>query len=286
MKRIHVVILLVCWLLLMGYAVARVPSAPAPALANATVTPLIPGPYPTPRIPNELTYYTKRCWPACHYDPAWLSEEPNRLTQAFEDDLSADWAWLREDGKLWSLETSPGKLRITAPAGSTRAPGGDLQRVKNVLTHRAPATHFDILTKVTFDPDEAFQSAGVFVELDDGTIISLGRGTCEEEDDPACLGDGVYLDGLAAGGRYQGASIDEDTVCLMLRRAGNSYVGYYHLSEAGETDLPTHMGWTEVGRCYYTGAAPKRVGLLVSQGESGAAEVSADFDVVTVVERK
>jgi hypothetical protein len=286
MKRLSIGILLVCWLLLMGYAFARTPSAPAGVLAEVTVTPLIPGPFPTPRIPNELTYYTKRCWPACHYDPGWLSEEPDRVTEEFEDPLGSDWTWLNESDGLWSLEELPGALRIVAPGGSMRGEGGDLEGVTNVLAHEAPAMHFDILTKVTFNPSEDLQNAGVFVELDDGSVISLGRGTCEEGDDPACVGDGVYFDARGSDCSYEGIPISADTVCLMLRKAGSSYVGYYHLSEPGETEMPTHIGWTEVGRCYNRDVTPDQVGIAVSNGRPGAAEVAADFEIVTLVERK
>lgn len=286
MKRLSIGILLVCWLLLMGYAFARTPSAVAPALAEVTVTPLIPGPFPTPRIPNELTYYTKRCWPACHYDSSWLSEEPDRLTEEFEGPLGSDWTWLNENDSLWSLEELPGALRIIAPSGSMRREGGDLQGVTNVLAHAAPPMHFDVLTKVTFDPSEDLQNAGVFVELDDGSVISLGRGACGQGDDPACVGDGVYFDARGSDCGYQGIPISADTVCLMLRKAGSSYVGYYHLSEPGETEMPTHIGWTEVGRCYNRDVTPDRVGIAVSNGGPAAAEVAADFEIVTLVERK
>lgn len=286
MKRLSIAIVLLGWLLLVGYAVVQTASSPAPVLAEATVTPLIPGPYPTPRIPNELTYYTKRCWPACHYDPTWLSEEPNRLIEEFEGSLGSDWTWLNENDDLWSLEESPGALRIVAPSDSIREPGKDLQGVTNVLAHEAPAEHFDILSKVTFDPSDSVQNAGIFVQFDDGSVISLGRGYCEQTDDPACVGDGVYFDALRAEGNYRGVPITADTVCLMLRRAGNSYVGYYHLGETGETEMPTHIGWIEVGRCYKVDATPERAGLAVSNGGSGASEVSADFEIVTLVERK
>jgi hypothetical protein len=72
----------------------------------------------------------------------------------------------------------------------------------------------------------------------------------------------------------------------MLRKAGSSYVGYYHLSEPGETEMPTHIGWIEVGRCYNRDVTPDRVGIAVSNGGPGAAEVAADFEIVTLVERK
>jgi hypothetical protein len=237
-------------------------------------------------VPNELTYYTKRCWPACHYDPSWLSEEPDRLVEDFDGPLASGWAWLNEDDALWSLEEEPGVLRVVAPSGSVREEGGDLTDLTNVLTYEAPATHFDILTRVTFDPQEDLQSAGIFVQLHDGAVIWLGSGTCDQAGVPACEGDGVYLDAVGAGCTYRGISVPSDTVDLMLRRAGNSYIGYYHLGEPGETVMPTHMGWEEVGRCYRPGATPQRVGFGVSNGEMAAGPVSADFDVATLVERR
>jgi hypothetical protein len=286
MKRFPVAVLLACWLLLLGFAIARIPASPAPVQAESTVTPLIPGPFPTARIPNELTYYTKRCWPACHYDPGWLSDEPDRLSEEFEGAFDPHWTWVNENDALWSLEESPGALRIAALEGSVRTPGGDLEGVTNVLEHTAPPEHFDILTRVTFKPSDNLQNAGAFVELDDGAVISLGRGYCGQGDDPACVGDGVYFDALGAGGKYRGVPISADSVCLMIRKAGNSYIGYYHLSEPGETEMPTHMGWTEVGRCYRAGSTPETVGLAVSNGSAGAPEISADFEIVSLVERK
>ncbi|MGD2147113.1 MAG: hypothetical protein PVH41_10495 [Anaerolineae bacterium] len=286
MKRLSIAILLLCWLLLVGLAIVRTTPSPSPALADSTVTPLIPGPFPTARIPNELTYYTKRCWPACHYMPAWLSEEPDRLTEEFEGSFGSDWVWLNEDDALWSLEESPGALRIAAPGGSFISEGADLEDVTNVLAHAAPPDHFDVQTKVTFDPGQDLQNAGVFVQLHDGAVISLGRGYCEPGADRACVGDGVYFDAVGVDCDYRGAPVSADTVCLMLRRAGNSYVGYYHLSEPGETEMPVHMGWTEVGRCFLPGATPMSVGLSVGNGSPGAGEVSADFDIATLVERK
>ena len=286
MKRLSIGVLLLGWALLVGLALVRTQPSAAPVRADSTVTPLIPGPFPTARIPNELTYYTKRCWPACHYNPAWLSEEPDRLIEDFEDSIGPDWTWLSEDDGLWSLDESPGALRIAAPGGSFIDQGGDLEDVTNVFAHEAPSEHFDVLTKVTFDPGDDPQNAGPFVQLHDGPVVSLSRGYCDPGDDPACVGDGVYFDAAGVDCDFRGAPVSAGTVCLMLRRAGNSYVGYYHLGEPGETEMPVHMGWTEVGRCYLPGATPMRVGLAVTNAGRAGTGAAADFDVVTLVERK
>ena len=124
------------------------------------------------------------------------------------------------------------------------------------------------------------------MQLHDAAVISLGRGYCEPGSGSACVGDGVYFDAVGVDCDYRGTPVSADTVCLMLRRAGNSYVGYYHLSEQGETEMPVHMGWTQVGRCFLPGATPMSVGLAVSNGSPGAREVSADFEIATLVERK
>jgi hypothetical protein len=200
--------------------------------------------------------------------------------------LGSDWTWVNENDSLWSLEETPGALHVVAPRGSIREPGGDLQDVTNVLAHAVPAEHFDVLTEVTFDPSDDFQSAGIFVQMDDGSVISLGRGTCEQGDDPACVDDGVYFDALGADCSYQGIPISADTICLMLRKAGNSYIGYYHLSEPGESEMPTHVGWVEVGRCYNRDVTPDRAGIAVSHGRPGGAEAAADFEIVTLVDRR
>jgi hypothetical protein len=72
----------------------------------------------------------------------------------------------------------------------------------------------------------------------------------------------------------------------MLRKAGNSYIGYYHLSEPGESEMPTHVGWVEVGRCYNRDVTPDRAGIAVSHGRPGGAEAAADFEIVTLVDRR
>jgi hypothetical protein len=286
MKRLSIAIVLVAWLILVGYAMARSLPAPSPAVAEATVTPLIPGPMPTARVPNELTYYTKRCWPACHYDPSWISEEPPRMTETFDSAPGADWTWISEDASRWSLEETPGALHIAVPGSSIREKGGSLEDVVNALAHEAPAPHFDVMVRVVFDPADVPQSAGVLIEMEDGSVLSLAKGHCAEGYDPACVGEGVTFDGLGAGCDYTAVPISADRVDLMLRKAGNSYIGYYHLSEPGETEMPTHVGWEEVGRCYNRDVTPERVGIAVSNGGPGAAEAAADFELVTLVERK
>jgi hypothetical protein len=281
MKRFLVVIILGGCFVLLGYIAMF--SSPLPAMSKATVTPLIPGPMPTPRVPPNKTYYTKRCWPACHYDPNWISDEPPRNTLDFESTLGPGWAWINEDPSHWTLTEVPGALRIVSQSGSIAGASG-LQGAKNVLVRDAPAAEFfDAITRVEFDPTSSFQEAAIFIQLDDGSLASLSRGYCREEDDASCVGSGVYFDGSGLGCARIGVPVSEGTVNLMLRQAGHSYVGYYCLGE----NIEPEAAWIEVGRCYSRGASPARVGLAVAHGEGAdVSEIPADFDLFSTIERK
>ena len=143
-----------------------------------------------------------------------------------------------------------------------------------------------VLEDATFEA--AVEEAGARLRR---LIESKGVGVIAGIASPHAMNEDLFsfrrlFDALGADCSYWGVPISADTVCLMLRKAGNSFIGYYHLSEPGETEMPTHMGWAEVGRCYKVGTTPERVGLAVSNGGPGAAELSADFEIVTLVERK
>jgi hypothetical protein len=221
-------------------------------------------PRPTPRIPN-YAYYTKRCWPGCHYDPAVFSEEPRAYLHQFEGDLPAGWSWINEDSTHWTLTEAPGVLRIVSQPGSI---SGDLRDASNVLVGDAPSGHFDVVTRVTFDPTDDSQSAGIFVQFGDAGVISLTRGYGAE-------GQGVYFDGSDLGCGCAVVPTTEEEVYLMLRKAGNSYIGYYGLGKK----------WAQVGRCYDYVQTPSCVGLAVARADPGALEIPADFDLISVVER-
>jgi hypothetical protein len=221
-------------------------------------------PRPTPRIPN-YAYYTKRCWPGCHYDPAVMSEEPHTYLHNFEGELPSGWGWINEDSTHWTLTESPGALRIVSQPGSI---SGDLRDASNVLVRDAPSGHFDVVTRVTFDPTDESQSAGVFVQFGDAGVISLTRGYGVE-------GQGVYFDGSDLGCGRAVVPTTEEEVYLMLRKAGNSYIGYYGLGNR----------WAQVGRCYDYVQTPSCVGLAVASADPGALEIPADFDLISVVER-
>lgn len=262
MRRLPYFTLALCLLLT---ACASTPSTPLPTVS---------APRATPRIRNT-TYYTKRCWPACHYDASLIKDAPIPVSYDFDGQLESGWAWVNEDPTHWTLTEVPGTLRILSQRGSI---SGDFQGVQNVLLRDAPEDHFDIIAKVTFDPTSNFQDAFIFIQMEDSHLVSLSRGYCQEGADPSCVGSGVYFDGSDVGCVRVGGQISTETLHLMLRRAGNTYIGYYYL---GEGD------WVEVGRCYNITSAPTSIGLAATSGDSelGASEIPADFDNFTFVER-
>lgn len=255
MKRLPILLIVFCVLLTVYVS----------ALSPSPSTILVPR--PTPRIRNT-TYYTKRCWPACHYDTTLIKPVPIPAIHDFDATLESGWTWTNEDPTHWTLTEVPGTLRVVSQSGSI---SGDLQNAQNVLVRDAPAGHFDIVTKVTFNPTSDSQNATIFIQLDDGYLVSMGRGYCREGDAPSCVGSGVYFDGSELGCTRVGMSTSAETVQLMLRKAGNSYVGYL-LSEGD---------WAEVGRCYTATMVPSRVGLTAT----GTPDILADFDSFTLVER-
>lgn len=261
MKRFSI-LLIIIWLLLIAYASAFSPPQAA-----------MPGPRPTPRI-RSTTYYTKRCWPACHYDTTLIKPAPLPAIHDFDAELESGWTWISEDPTRWTLTEVPGSMRIVSQLGSL---SGDLQGAQNILVRDAPADHFDIMTKVTFNPTASSQNATIFVQLNNDHLISIGRGYCREGDDPSCVGSGVYFDGSDLGCTRIGVPTSAETVHLMLRKAGNSYIGY----------LLSENDWVEVGRCYNTTMTPTSVGLTATNGDGdpNVPEIPADFDSFTLMER-
>lgn len=248
---------------------------PTPIARQASGSPALSR--PTPRIPNRV-YYTKRCWPACHYSPGTVKPAPHPSIHDFDRELPAGWTWINQDSAHWTLSEVPGALRIVSQAGSI---SDGLQNARNVLVRDAPTGHFDIITEVTFHPSSDFQSAVIFVQLSDDRVVSLSRGYCRV----GGVGSGVYFDGPVPGCTGAAVPTSAETVTLMLRKAGSSYIGYYRLDEGD---------WVEVSRCTNLMTAPTSVGLAaindVPRGTgdhaSDAPETPADFSSFTLVERR
>jgi beta-xylosidase len=260
MRRLSVALITACLLL-------------AACATNPTPTPepvVTPAPRPANKVPNRA-YYTKRCWPACHYDSEAVKPVPHPTVHDFEGELPADARWINEDTTHWTLAEKPGVLRIVSQGGLL---SDDLQGARNVLVYDAPDGHFDIVARVNFDPASEAQNATIFVHLSDGHVVSLSRGYHQE----GGVGSGVYLAGPESNCPPAAAATSEKSVLLMLRRAGRSYIGYYG---AGEGD------WIEVGRCTNLATPPAIVGLVAVNDTQypSAPEIAADFDSFTLMER-
>ncbi len=221
---------------------------------------------PTPRIPNRA-YYTKRCWPACHYGR--VHDSRAFLTAEFEGELGTGWEWLNEDPAGWSL-TDAGTLRLVAQP-AVLAEG--LEGVPNVLRQPVPTGHFDAVVEVSFAPTAAGQQAVLLIQMEEGPVVYVSRGHCDEA--PSCAGSGVYFQSTSPDCLPGGVPYDAPTASLMLRRAGNSYIGYLLQGDA----------WQEVGRCFARWTPAYSGITAISAGRDTASLPAVDFDSFTLVDR-
>jgi YVTN family beta-propeller protein len=189
----------------------------------------------------------------------------------FDGALAPDWSWVDEDPSHWNLTEMPGMLRIVTQGESLYRAG----KPRNLLLRDAPATDFEILTKVTFDPQANFQQAAILIYQDDGNFVLLNRGFCSVG---SCPGSGIFLDNVMNGKRDEENSPQKasslQTTWLRLRKEGIQYIGFY--SADGQT-------WEELGPVDNP-LTPSKVGLMAnnSNADPGVPQIPADFDSFTV----
>ena len=99
MKRSLVAQITVCLLL--------AACAPTPTPTPQPVATQVPR--PANKVPNRA-YYTKRCWPACHYDSETVKPVPHPTVHDFDGDLPPGSRWVNEDATHWTLTENPGTL--------------------------------------------------------------------------------------------------------------------------------------------------------------------------------
>lgn len=116
----------------------------------------------------------------------------NTWTDDFNGVLATDWSWIDEDATHWNLTEVPGMLRIVTQGESLYRAG----QPRNLLLRDAPATDFEITTKVTFDPQDNFQQAAILIYQDQNNFVLLNRGFC---DVGSCPGGGIFLDNMING---------------------------------------------------------------------------------------
>ncbi len=116
---------------------------------NITVAALDTAPVPAPPTPSVGTLL-----------PAYSDE--------FNGSLGPQWSWVREDPSKHSFVND--QLEITV--------NGDLYRqfnsATNILLENQPTGDYVMETKLTFDPNQNFQSAGLLVYSDDDHYIKVG----------------------------------------------------------------------------------------------------------------
>jgi hypothetical protein len=243
-------------------------SAPTPTpTATRTVTPTA-SPTPTPTATPTATGTPTPTLPA-HPECVWIESFDGPF-------LKPSWSWIREDPSHWSLASHPGVLRITSQQGALL---GATNNAVNVLLRGLPEGDFEVRTRLLFAPTENFQIAGLLIYEDDDNFMALGRAFCDVGP-PLCVGDGIYLD-LEMHGTFLWNETLEPTVPgaethLRLVRRSGAYQAYW--SPDGER-------WRRVGaEIHLAGFDPTQMGLLVSDGDTGASQIPADFDYVCLTE--
>jgi PKD repeat protein len=195
----------------------------------------------------------------------------------FNDDVLDDncnWQVRRADAGLYSL--SDGALHLTAGPG-------EYADAPNLILQAAPAGDWSTTTKLTFDPNEAGQQAGLVVAGAGGSgfakLMFVNKGNGNEwieflrSSDPSNNFDfsGNWNTG---GGSFDGPFLPADfptTFWLRLSSDGTNLTGHY--STDGET-------FTQVGDPRaLSGIDRPQVGLMALRGSSSSARV-ADYDFV------
>jgi hypothetical protein len=219
-------------------------------------------PTPTPTATHTATATATPALPA-HPDCVWIDSFDGPF-------LEPGWSWIREDPSHWSLASHPGYLRITGQQGALL---GAINNAVNVLLRDLPEGDFDVQTRLLFAPAENFQIAGLLIYQDDDNFMALGRAFCDVAP-PLCVGDGIYLD-LEMRGAFLWNETLEPTVpgaethLRLVRRSGAYQASW---SPDGER-------WRRVGaEIYLAGFEPTQMGLTVSDGDTGAGQIPADFD--------
>ena len=156
-------------------------SAISPLAANLTET-ITPEPSKTPTPAPSPTPAPTGVFPAIPTKP---TQDPSFFRDDFVKMLDAQWSWIREDPRNWSLEIVPGALQINAGKGFVLA-----HTNTNLLLRPAPEGNFQIETQITFQPTDNFDFAGLIVYETDSNFIQAGHGFCGSVD---CVGDGLYM---------------------------------------------------------------------------------------------
>jgi len=185
----------------------------------------------------------------------------------FDGSLASGWDWTRADEGQWSLTNSPGSLQTDLVQTSDPYSSG----ADTLLLRSIEEDDFEIITKVTFEPQYNFQRVGLVIAEDNQNFLALLRAYADVGDNP---GNGVYFDHVAqTAPNYDGPDFrnfatpisDPANVYLKLRKEGQTYTGYYSLDG---------QSWSMIGE-HLSQIAPVSYGLLIGRSDQ---PISAEFE--------
>ncbi|UMG93419.1 PKD domain-containing protein [Nocardioides sp. TF02-7] len=205
-------------------------------------------------------------------------EEPepcnDRRSDEFDDDALDDncnWQVRRADPSLYSV--SDGALHLTAGSG-------EYADAPNIITQAAPDGEWTVTSKLTFDPSEGGQQAGLVVAGSGSSgfakLMFVNKGSGNEwieflkSSDPNNTFD-FEGDWHTGGGSFDGPFLPADfptTFWLRLTSDGTSLRGYY----STDGDEFTQVGDPRA----LAGISSPRVGVMALRGN--ASPVVADYD--------
>jgi beta-xylosidase len=239
------------YLIFLGFFLAACnsfsPSSPTSSI-EIVLPPSATATIPVPQTPTFIA-------PTVTVQP---TADPNFFRDDFNGLLDAQWSWLRENPRNWSLSDVPGSLEIQVDQGYVVA-----HTNPNLLLRPAPAEDFQIETQLTFRPKNNFQFAGLTVYESDSNFIQAGRAYC---DAVGCVGEGFYMDyyrrGVVVEPDFGQAFKEIDPVLLRLTRQGDIYT--FEVSTDGKV-------WFMIGS-HTSDMNPLQIGLVAGQTLRGQSD--------------
>jgi beta-xylosidase len=177
--------------------------------------------------------------------------DPEFFRDEFTGALDAEWTWVRENPRGWSLINVPGSLQIEVDSGYVPAHNNS-----NLLLRAAPEGDFQIEAQIAFRPEFNFQFAGLIIYESDSNFIQAGRAYCSAV---GCVGSGLYMDYYKKGevvkpdfGQTYGQI---DPILIRLSRRGDIYT--FEASTDGKV-------WFIIGS-HTSDIQPRQIGLVAGQ---------------------
>jgi len=234
------------------------------------------GPQPTISPPEEITLIATPLPPTAPPPtpieiPPTISStpvaDPNFFRDDFSESLDANWVWIREDPRNWSLVNIPGFLEINVEGGYVPA-----HTNSNILLRPAPEGNFQIDTQITFRPAANFQFAGLILYESDSDFIQAGRAYCGAF---SCVGEGLYMDyykkGVTVKPDFGQPYKEGDPILLRLSRREATFT--FEASTDGKV-------WFVIGK-HTSDMDPLQIGLVTGQRLKGSI-LPAAFDYFEV----